>query len=77
MTLDIYQIQQKSSNTFNQMTFKLNKHKSEGVRPDRYQIEAGVCPSKKPGHGMSGSLGPRRILSESGFGWTWVKQDSG
>lgn len=44
---------------------------------DRYQIDAGVWPSKKPGHGMSGSRRPRRILRDSCFGWTWLKQDSG
>lgn len=35
---------------------------------EMYQIEAGVWPSKKPGQGRSGSLGPRSIFRESGFG---------
>lgn len=43
---------------------------------DKYQIEEGVCPNKKPGHGRSGSLGPRRSFRESGFGFKWWWQDS-
>lgn len=43
---------------------------------DMYQIEAGVWPSKKPGQGRSGSIGPRRIFRESGFGLRWRWQDS-
>lgn len=43
---------------------------------DRYQIEAGVWPSKNPGQGRSGSRGPRRILRACGFGLRWWWQDS-
>lgn len=43
---------------------------------DNYQIEAGVWPSKKPGQGRSGSLGPRRIFNASGLGLRWWWQDS-
>lgn len=41
-----------------------------------YHIEAGVWPNKKPGHGRSGSLGPRSNFRESGFGFRWWRQDS-
>lgn len=50
------------------------EHYMEPVRKSKYQIEAGVWPSKKPGQGRSGSLGPRSIFRASGFGWRW--QDS-
>lgn len=43
---------------------------------NKYQIEAGVWPSKKPGQGRSGSLGPRSIFRASGFGFRWRWQDS-